>query len=400
VKGNAMTRTSNFRAVTGTAAALTLIAVGIAGQAHAKPSGDVILSMNDGHTVLDHKGKMVGAEHPVPDSIALIGVAGDRARVLASVAVPGNVEGPPTAAWISPDARWGIITSGTKIDPANPAALAHNNVVSVLSFDAGAPHVVNQVAAGEGATGVAVTPDQMMLLVADRFSGTVSVFAIHQRALQPVGKVDLGAKSTPTSIVILKDGKTALVGRHGNDDLAVLHIDGEHVSFDGTSIPVGHFPVTMDYNAATNTAAVGNMGKGKGEIDSVSVIDVAAVPYRVRATFPVGIGPEPLKFSPDGRFLAVGSVNGSNKPDSSFYHKDGYLQIFAMQDGAPYKVTDIAVGAWPQGIGFSRSGREILVQNMTDRTISVLHWNAAYTQLTPSILLKVDAGPASMATPW
>jgi len=384
----------------GTLKALILgtIVGGLAGAGHGAIARDLVLSMNDGHTALDQSGKMIGAAHLTPDTVTLIDITGDKAKIFGTSAVPGNVEGPPTAAWISKDASWGIVTSGTKVDPAVPGVLMHNALVSLVSFDSKTPHIVSQAKAGEGATGVAVSPDETMLLVANRFAGTISIFHMQDRKLVAVGMVDLGGKSTPTSIVFLKDGKHALVARHGRDDIAVLTVDGGTATLDTQSIPVGHFPVTMDYNATTDKVAVGNMGAGKGEIDSVSIIDVHSAPYRVSATLPVGSAPEPLKFSPDGRFLAVGSVNGSNKPGSSFYHKDGYLQIFSMDRDVPHKITEIPVGAWPQGIGFSRDGHEILVQNMTDRTLSVLHFDGVTAKQTG--LLKLDAGPASMATPW
>ena len=39
-----------------------------------------------------------------------------------------------------------------------------------------------------------------------------------------------------------------------------------------------------------------------------------------------------MKFSPDGKFLAVGAENGSTKPASDpFHHDKGLLTLFAVE---------------------------------------------------------------------
>ena len=73
------------------------------------------------------------------------------------------------------------------------------------------------------------------------------------------------------------------------------------------------------------------MGRGNGDIDTVSLIDVTPKPFRTVETVSVGHSPEGLKFSPDGKFLAVANIEGSTKPASSpFYHDYGRLVVFAV----------------------------------------------------------------------
>ena len=63
------------------------------------------------------------------------------------------------------------------------------------------------------------------------------------------------------------------------------------------------------------------------------------------------------------------------------------------------KLDQAPIGAWDEGIAFSRDGHTILVQGMQDREIYVFRWDGH--KLTPGSSLAVkDAGPAAFATAW
>jgi DNA-binding beta-propeller fold protein YncE len=69
---------------------------------------------------------------------------------------------------------------------------------------------------------------------------------------------------------------------------------------------------------------------GGGDADTISVIDLKLDPPRVVNSYTVGQTPEGLKMSPDGKFVAVTVMNGSNKPlDSPFFNTTGLLQVWA-----------------------------------------------------------------------
>ena len=71
------------------------------------------------------------------------------------------------------------------IDPSNPSD----------------PKVSQTLHAGSGATGVSISPDGKLALVANTGDNSVSVFAISGRKLAPSGKVTLDPKSAPTDVV-------------------------------------------------------------------------------------------------------------------------------------------------------------------------------------------------------
>jgi DNA-binding beta-propeller fold protein YncE len=191
-----------------------------------------------------------------------------------------------------------------------------------------------------------------------------------------------------------------LLTRSGDNMVSVLHIDGTTVTIDPRPITTGLGPYTLDINAAHTLAAVSNMGRGDGDEDSVSLIDLRTQPFRTVATIGVPSGPEPLKFSPDGRYLAIGAQNGSTRPPSHpFHHDNGLLGLYAVEGETLRKLAEAPVGGWTEGAAFSRDGKTVLIQSMTGRAIEVFRWDGK--NLVRGRKLPIQAaGPESFATAW
>jgi DNA-binding beta-propeller fold protein YncE len=302
---------------------------------------------------------------------------------------------------VAKDESWAIVASATKADAQAKDGIAPDDRVSVIDLTSKPPKISESLTSGRGATTPRVSPDGTLALIANRTEGTVSVFSVADKKLTTVGKVDLGNKnSLPSGIVFAHDGKHALVSRGGDSMVSVLNIDGTSVTVDPRPLTTGVAPYTMDVNGAGTLAVVSNMGRGDGDEDSVSLIDLTSKPFRVVNTTGVPSGPEPMKLSPDGKFLAVGAEYGTTKPSSHpFHHDKGLLTMFAVEGQTLRKVAQAPIGGWDEAIAFSRDGRTILVQGMADRLIYVFRWDGR--KLTPGKSLAVkDAGPETFATAW
>jgi DNA-binding beta-propeller fold protein YncE len=362
---------------------------------------DVVLSSNDAHTVMDAQKNQVAPNPAGPDTITVIDVKSYPPTIRSTFEAPGSVVGPPGAIWISKDESWGIVTSATKADPgAKTGGISPDDRVSVFDLTSHPPKVVQSLTSGLGATQVRVSPDGALALIANRAEGTVSVFTVKGKRLTVAGKVDTGNPKSLPSAVVFVDDKDALLTRGGDNIVSLLHIDGTNVTIDPRPITTGVAPYTMDINASHTLAAVSNMGRGDGDLDTVSLIDLKSKPYHVVGTFGVPSGPEPMKFSPDGRFLAIGAQNGSTKPPGHpFHHDNGLLGIYAVEGQTLHKVAEVPIGAWAEAAAFSRDGRTVLVQSMQDRKIEVFRWDGR--TLTRGKWLSIQgAGPESFATAW
>jgi DNA-binding beta-propeller fold protein YncE len=361
---------------------------------------DVVLSSNDGHSVMDAQKTIVAPEKVEPDTVTVIDVKSWPPKIRATFEAPGSVVGPPGAIWISKDESWGIVTSATKADSAGKSGISTDDRVAVFDLTSTPPKVVQTLTAGPGATQVRVSPNGELALVANRMEGTVSIFTVKDKRLTPAGKVNTGNEKSLPSAVVFVDDRTALLSRGGDNMVSVLHIDGTNVTLDPRPISTGLAPYTMDVNAARTLAAVSNMGRGDGDVDSVSLIDLKSQPFRTVGTFGVPSGPEPLKFSPDGRFLAIGAENGTTKPPSHPFHSEhGLLAMYAVEGATLRRVAAAATGGWIEGVAFSRDGKAVLLQSMADRAVEVFRWDGRSLTRGPSLKIE-GAGPESFATAW
>ena len=359
---------------------------------------DLAISSNDAHTVLDNGVLMAAPEAPA-DTISVIDLASYPPSILATLEVPGSVVGPPMAVAIAKDESFAIVTSATKANASGPAGISPDDRVSVIDLTATPPQVVQSLQAGSGATTVRISPDGTLALVANRFAGTLSVFTIKDRRLTATETLMIDPKSMPSGIAFTLDGKAALVTRNGDHMVQVLNIDGARVTLGDRQITTGVAPYTIDITADGTMAAVGNMGRGNGDADTVSLIDLTAEPFRTVQTISVGRSPEGVKWSPDGKFLAVGTQEGTTKPaENPFYRAKGRLTMYALADKRLKPVVEAPIGRWSQGIAFTRDGWTVLVQNMVERTIQVFRWDGA--KLWAGTPIEIGAGPAAIMTAW
>lgn len=380
---------------TRTSSALVL-AVAIAG-ASVPAEAEIAVSSNDAHTVTVN-GQQIAAEPAAADTLSIVDLGHYPPQVTATIDVPGSVVGPPYAAAVAPDESFAIVSSATKLDAADPKKIVPDDRVSVVDL-AGGPKLVQQITAGAGATSVAISPNGSLVLVANRTEGTISAFRLNDKKLEALSKIDLGnPKAGPSGLAFVSD-RVALVSRDGDSMISVVRIDGDKISIDPRPLTAGVRPYTLGVASNGALAAVSNMGRGDGDIDTVSLIDLSSEPFRTVETLSVGASPEGLRFSPDGRFLAVGCQEGTTKKTGSpFQTANGRLAIYAVEGKSLRKVAEAPIGHWSQGIAFSRNGETILVQNMVERTISVFRFDGQ--KLTAGTPIAIGAGPAALGTAW
>ena len=313
----------------GCTAAAVLAAVLVAGSA-AAAYAQLAVSANDAKVKLVN-GKTEVVANPPLDTISIIDLRASPPKVLAEVEVPNSVVGPPSNVAVSPKEEFVLVAGAMQIDPSDPTKTIPDDKLTVidiaplkpgilkrLGISKGtppAPKVIATLQAGKGAAGVAINKAGTLALVANRSEGTVSTFAIAGTKLTAAGKVTVGGdKSGPSAIAFTPDGKSALVTLDGDNKIVVLAIDGAKVELTKRVISAGLRPYGLDIAAKGEVAVVANIGVGGGDADTISVIDLKVDPPRVVNTYTVGQTPEGIKMSPDGKYVAVTVVNGTNKP--------------------------------------------------------------------------------------
>ncbi len=336
---------------------------------------------------------------PPADTVTILDLKASPPRVIAEIEVPVSVVGPPLSIAITPDEGLALVTANQKIDPNDPTKQTPDNRMSVIDLKSSPPKVIATVETGKGPAGVSINRQGNLALVANRAEGTVSVYTIQGKTVTPAGKVTVGdEKSGPCHAVITPDGKMALVTRDGDDRIAVLSIDGTKVEYTKRDLSAGLRPYGIDMAGSGTHAVVANIGRGGGDLDTISLIDLRAKPARVVDTVTVGQTPEGIKLSPDGSTVAVVMMNGSNKPkESPFYNDNGKLVLFRVGGTSLSKVAEAPIGHWSQGAAFSSDGRTILVGNMVEKDIQVFQWDGTNLKDTGT-RIKVKGGSAALRT--
>jgi DNA-binding beta-propeller fold protein YncE len=360
-------------------------------------SADLAISANDGKGVLIN-GVNTVPDNPVADNVTIFDLATTPPKVVAEIKMPTSLVGPPQSVAIAPDESFALVTAATKLDPADKKKVAPHNIVSVIDLKATPPAVIATHETGLGASGVAINPGATLALVANRNEGTVSVFTIAGKTLTPSGKIALGdAKSGPSSVAFTPDGKMALVTRDGDHKVSVLKVSGNTVEPEKRDISAGLRPYPLGISPRGDFAVVGNVGVGAGDADTISLIDLKAVPPRVVDTVTVGQTPESLTVAPDGKHVVVTVMNGSNKPPGSpFLNDHGLAPVYAVEGMKFRKVAETKVGHWCQGAAWNKDANLLLVQCMVEQEIQMFKFDGK--ALTPAGAIKVSGGPGGIAT--
>jgi DNA-binding beta-propeller fold protein YncE len=334
--------------------------------------------------------------NPPPDTMTLLDLATSPPKVLAEIEAPGSVVGPPFSAAITPDERLALVTAAMKVDPADATKQVPDDRMSVIDLEARPPAVIATLQTGKGPSGVSINREGTLALVANRAAGSVSVFTLQGKAVAAAGTVQVGdEKSGVSHVAISPDGKLALVTRDGDDRISVLSISGSNVEYTKRDLSAGLRPYGVDIASDGHVAVVANIGRGGGDSDTVSVIDLEAKPPRVVDTVTVGQTPEGLKISPDGTLLAVVVMNGSNKAATSpFFNDHGKLVLFRIAGTSLRKLAEAPLGHWSQGALITRDNRTILVCNMVEKDLQVFRFDGGKLRAGGS--LKVGGGPVAV----
>jgi DNA-binding beta-propeller fold protein YncE len=381
--------------------AVALVAGGLIGAALIPAFGQTLIVGNDEKQGWDENGKPIFRE-PGKDTLSVIDISKpDAPRIASTIPLINSVVGPPTNLAIVPAGDVALVANS--LEPVIQGwghRLEPDNKVFLIDLKTDPPKVIGTINVGKQPSGMAITPNGDLALVANRADGTISVLSIRGKDVLVVDTVSVGAAADSVSAVaITPDGKHALAAKAAANKVALLSIDGEKVKYDKRDLPTGIFPynvaVTPDGKLAL-TVDNGNGGSSDGNAKTVSVIDLEANPPRVIDHVTVGDSPEGLAISPKGDLAVSIEARGSNMPKTAFFYHPGGAVTALKIDGKKVTHTgDINVGALPEAVAFSPDGQYVYVGNFIDKDLWVLRVEGS--RLTDTAQrIKMPGQPASM----
>jgi DNA-binding beta-propeller fold protein YncE len=366
--------------------------------------GEIFVSSNDGK-----QRRADDKERSEPDTVSIIDVTNGKVKLLASLAAPTALTGPPTAVALTRDSRLAIVTASQKLENG---VLVPNDQVSLIDLrNPSKPELLQTIEAGPGASGVSISPDGKVVLVAGAGNDSITSFTLANRKLTREGQLILEKGSGPHDIFFLPGGKRAVaVGRY-NSRLMLLTVDGAILTDTGTQWVSGRNPyggvVTRDGKYTINANLSGAFpagdtsggGRGGPAVGStIGMIEVAS--GKLVANVPTS-GPtsEHVFLSADGKYAVVVVQNGSAnliRADANFATQTGTLEVYAVGDGTLARIAQAPIGHWPQGAAMTRDGKTILVQNAYERDIQVFRFDGTTLREDAAARIPLGARPGSL----
>ena len=342
----------------------------------------------------------------VPDSVSIIDLGQTPPRTVGMVLAPTSMIGPPTSVAVAPDESFALVTAAQQLEGGN---IVKGDVISVIDLSRPAsPRVIQTLNVASGASGVAINDAGTLAMVAGTGDDSISVFSISGKKLSLIKKVRLDYQSRPTDVTFSPDGKSAYAVAQTTGAIVRLSIAGQQVERVGTPITPGVSPygvtIGRDGRFAFNTNLGGAVrpsnaprGDSGATIGTVSVIDLQS--GALANSVEVGMTPEHVALSPDGKYLAVVVANGSAAPVSSpTYHDHGLMKIFAVDGSTLTPAGEARTGAWCQGAAWSKDNRRILLQCALTREIEVYNYDGTTLVRDSRATLKFAARPGAIST--
>jgi DNA-binding beta-propeller fold protein YncE len=361
---------------------------------------DLMIVGVDNKVAFDETGAVFRA--PGNDVVSVVDIGSDpeSPRIIANLPLMNSVFGPPTNLAITPDERLALVANAMRWIPDGEGWKPEpDNRIHVIDLTVDPPQVVETIEVGRQPSGMAISRQGDLALVAHRADNSVGVLEIKDRTVRLVQTVDMGEQVA--AVAIAPDGRRALVAKFPGHKIAVLDIADGRVSYDADlDLPVGLWPynvkITPDGSLAL-TADNGNAGRSDGHVDTVSVIDLTATPPRVIDRVVVGDAPEGLAISPTGRIVVVVLLKGSAgiPTDSWFYNRNGSVVVLEIDGKSVRRTAEIEVRGLPEGVVFSPDGRYIYVGNFVDSDVSILEVDGT-TVTNTGKTLALPGHPGSM----
>ena len=306
-----------------------------------------------------------------------------------------TVQGPPQSVAVTPDGKLAIVAAPTRYDYAAKKE-TFGNFLQIVDIEATPPKLLAKVDVGAHPNGLTINREGTLLLAAAH-DGTVKVLAIDGKNVKLLDQVKVAEKRL-SGINFTRDGKAAIVALRDENGAAVLSVDGTTVKATGERVATGVNPYAIDISSDGHWAVIGNTGVNRtvADADVVSLVDVSKRPFRTVQQISVPATPEGVAISPDGKWIAVSSMAGSNLlANDPGRAKLGKVGLYSIEDGWATYVNEVPGGEAAQGVVFTQDSKNILVQFDVEKSLA-LYTIRGGKLVDTGERIKLAAGPVSI----
>lgn len=307
-----------------------------------------------------------------PDSLSFLDFAHFPPTVTHVMDVPNTVIGPPSNIAITPDGTLALVANSLRMDPGSATNWFPESQIHLVDLESSPPQVIGRVTAGAQPSGMSITRDGRVALVANRAGGTISVLAIRGKQVESRHEVKVCEPAESVSdVAVSPDGKRVLASVQKGGYLAVLDLEGETLKLTNRKLSVYGQPYRVVITPDGSLGLTAGAGVGNGiDRDALSVVDLEAKPMRTTDYVMLGAIPESFEISPDGKLVAAVLMDGSNLAASHPDHTKAGRLVILERRGRTYRWrSEHAIGRIPEGVAFTSDGRHLVVQCHPDREL-------------------------------
>lgn len=345
---------------------------------------------DDGKPVLSLPGK---------DSVVIVDLANpEEPKIVVSLPLKNSLIGPPVNVAIAPNGAIALVADSVDVvKEGDTLKLVPDNKLHVIDMRANPPKLAGTVSTGKQPSGLDISPDGKMALVAHRADTSVGVFSIDGTDVKLVDTIAMG--DIVAHVAFTSDGKRALAAKFSAHKLSLLEV-GENgkVTYNKIDLATGLWPINVAVSPDGKIALTADLGAATtsdGSVDTISVVDLEAKPPRIIDRIVVGDGPEGLAISPKGDVAVAVILRGSGASKQDFfYNKNGTINVLKIDGKRVTNIKEIEVGGLPEGAVFTPDGRYLLIGNYIDQDFSILRVNGTDIVDTGK-RFKVPGQPAS-----
>jgi len=343
---------------------------------------------------------------------------------IAQVGVSNSVMGPPTSLAINASGKLALVAETFQPGAAGATNLSDlvegNSIIGVDMSDPMRPFIASKAEVGVGPQSIDFHPSGRFAAVATRAPGK-------QIVIVPVDGNKLGA-ATAWGLVGLDNADSEVVSsvswHPSGKYLAVTVPERDTVAFyefaedvgDGTMglapwgnpVTVGKYPFTAKFtpdgrHVVTTDLQWGDDVKGflvGAPAGNLSVIRVSAQSgdnpeslHQVVCTTPVGVSPESMAISSDGRYVVTANLRQSMMPLGSSELTGGSISLLTLDDsGMLTSHGEVELAAMPQGISFDRGNNHLIVSQFRSTDPEAVDGELAFFKLNKGASPSLTAG--------
>jgi DNA-binding beta-propeller fold protein YncE len=357
---------------------------------------DILIGL-DAKVTYGPEGSVNGA--PGKDEVLVMDVSTPAKPVIrARLQLMNSLLGPPTNLQVTPDGKMGLVANSVLHTPdVNGFKVSPDDRLFVIDLTANPPALADTVTVGKQPSGLAISHNGDLALVANRNGKSISVLAIAGGKVTLIGDVPMEQEAA--AVAITPDGKRAFVCLNLANRVGVLSIDGQKVTYDKTmDIPAAFNPYNVDITPNGKFAIVSNTGARENNGDAMVVIDTGGPHPHVVSMISPGTGPEGFAISPDGKMVAAALLLGSGAKQSDWFKtKGGELALMSLDpnSGEMALTSRAPLGGLPEGLAFGPKSDYLFVGNYFDSDLQVFHIQAGKLKQAGANI-KLGGQPASM----